>query len=87
MRLREGRSGDKCYIREGERGGEMRGRTRGFTRMKIYGDAESGFSNISDLWWRQGLIIGWWMSFAIEHMLTLATYHDFPFMSFAGPNF
>jgi hypothetical protein len=68
MRLREGRRGDKCYIREGERGGKTRGGMRGFTRMKIYGDAESGFSNISDLWWRQGLIIGWWMSFAIEHL-------------------
>jgi hypothetical protein len=52
MRLREGRRGDKCYIREGERGGKMRGGMRGFTRMKIYRDAESGFSNISDLRWR-----------------------------------
>jgi len=27
MRLREGRRGNKCYKREGERGGEMRGGT------------------------------------------------------------
>jgi hypothetical protein len=42
--LRERRRGNKCYIREGGRGGEMRGEMGWFMRMKIYGNVESGFS-------------------------------------------